>query len=242
MPAFERPKSLLDKPFTYCPGCGHGIIHRIVAQTLDKLQLRGKTLGVFPVGCASQAGKFFDVDCHLALHGRAPAVATGIKRSLPEKIVFTYQGDGDLASIGAAEIIHAANRGENFTVIYVNNAIYGMTGGQMAPTTLIGQKTSTTPHERKAEEEGYPIKMTEIFEQIDGVDYLARSSVHNVKNIKDTEKKVEKAFQNQLNGEGFSVVEILSTCPTGWRLSPRDSMRWIEETLMQEYPIEKGSI
>lgn len=237
VPVYERPSSLFNTPFTYCSGCGHGTIHKIVARIIDKLGIRGKTIGVFPVGCASQGAKFFDVDCHLSLHGRAPAVATGIKRSLPDSIVFTYQGDGDFASIGIAEAMHAANRGEKITVIYVNNAIYGMTGGQMAPTTLLGQKTTTSPLARKAGESGYPLKMVEILSSIEGVAYAARTSTHNVKSIRQTEKAVEKAFKNQLELKGFSVVEILSACPTGWKLTPRQCMKWISNEMLKTFPL-----
>lgn len=232
------PESLDNQSTHYCPGCTHGIIHRLIAEVIDELEIREETIGVAPVGCAVLCYEYFDVDMHEASHGRAPAVATGVKRVHPDKTVFTYQGDGDLASIGTAEIVHAANRGENITTIFVNNAIYGMTGGQMAPTTLEGQKTTTSPYGRDLKESGNPIKMTEMLAVLDGPAYIARVSVHNPKEIRKAKKAIKKAFQMQLEGKGFALVEVLSTCPTNWGIKPTDSLKWVEEMMLPKYPLD----
>jgi len=221
------PDSLTDKQFHYCPGCTHGIIHRLVAEVIDELDLKEKTIGVAPVGCSVLAYEYFDVDMHEASHGRAPAVATGIKRVHPDKFVFTYQGDGDLASIGTAEIVHAANRGELISTVFVNNAIYGMTGGQMAPTSLEGQRTTTSPFGRDVKEAGFPIKMSEMLTELDGSAYIARVSVHDPKHIRKAKKAIKKSFEIQLEGKGFSLVEVLSTCPTNWGMKPLDAIEWL---------------
>ncbi|GKX31578.1 2-oxoglutarate oxidoreductase [Vallitalea longa] len=234
---FEKPKALSEVPFHYCPGCTHGIIHRLVAEAIDDLNIQDKAIGVAPVGCSVFAYNYFACDMHEAAHGRAPAVATGIKRVLPDNIVFTYQGDGDLASIGAAEIVHAAARNENITVIFVNNAIYGMTGGQMAPTTLIGQVTTTSPYGRDPKLAGYPIKISEMLATLDGAYYVERVSVHDVKHIKQAKKAIKKAFENQVNNKGFSLIEVLSTCPTNWGMSPSESLDWVKDNMIPVYPL-----
>ena len=234
---FEKTKGLTDNEFTYCPGCTHGVIHRLVAETLVELDVLGSTIGVAPVGCSVFAYDFFNCDMHEAAHGRAPAVATGIKRVLPDNVVFTYQGDGDLAAIGTAETIHAAVRGENITIIFVNNAIYGMTGGQMAPTTLVGQKATTTPYGRKKELQGTPVKVSEMLATIEGATYIERVAVNNPANVRKTKKAITTAFKNQIAGNGFSLVEILSTCPTNWGLGPVESLRWLEENMMPQFPL-----
>ncbi|GMQ58836.1 thiamine pyrophosphate-dependent enzyme [Vallitalea sediminicola] len=234
---FEKPKALTETPFHYCPGCTHGIIHRLVAEAIDELNIQDKAIGVAPVGCSVFAYKYFDCDMHEAAHGRAPAVATGIKRVLPDNIVFTYQGDGDLASIGAAEIVHAAARNENITVIFVNNAIYGMTGGQMAPTTLVGQVTTTSPYGRDPKLAGLPIKVSEMLATLDGAYYIERVSVHDVKHIKQAKKAIRKAFENQVNNKGFSLIEVLSTCPTNWGMSPSESLDWVKDNMVPVYPL-----
>jgi 2-oxoglutarate ferredoxin oxidoreductase subunit beta len=213
---FEKTRGLTDKPFHYCPGCTHGIIHRLVAESLEELGLVDKTIGVAPVGCAVFAYDYFNCDMHEAAHGRAPAVATGVKRVHPDKAVFTYQGDGDLASIGTAEIVHAAMRGEKFTTIFVNNAIYGMTGGQMAPTTLVGQKATTAPLGRQEDHAGMPLRVSEMLATIPKAVFVERVSVHDVKHINQAKKAIKKAFQLQMEGKGFTLVEVLSTCPTNW--------------------------
>jgi 2-oxoglutarate ferredoxin oxidoreductase subunit beta len=234
---FERPKGLTDAPFHYCPGCGHGVVHRLIAEVMDELEIGGKTIGVAPVGCAVFAYNYFNCDMQQAAHGRAPAVATGIKRARPDNIVFTYQGDGDLAAIGTAETVHAAARGENITVIFINNAIYGMTGGQMAPTTLVGQVTQTSPYGRNPQTQGYPIRICEMLSSLEGVAYLERVSVDTVKNILSAKKAIKKAFQNQIDKKGFSLVEVLSTCPTNWGLSPIEAIKWLQENMIEHYPI-----
>lgn len=233
----ERPKSLTEKPFTYCPGCTHGIIHRLIAETMDELNIREKTIGVAPVGCSVFAYEFFNCDMLQAAHGRAPAVATGVKRALPDMNVFTYQGDGDLAAIGTAEIVHAAARGEKITVIFVNNAIYGMTGGQMAPTTLLGQKTQTTPYGRDQALAGYPIKVCEMLATFDGPSYIARVSTHNPPSVRKAKQAIKKAFENQVNGKNFSLVEVLSTCPSNWGMSVMESMEWVEKNMIPYYSL-----
>ncbi|AGL50692.1 2-oxoglutarate oxidoreductase [Thermotoga maritima MSB8] len=233
---FKRPKALSDREFTYCPGCHHGIIHRLIAEVIDELDIQEKTIMVAPVGCSVFAYEFFDVDGTVAPHGRALAVATGIKRALPDMIVFTYQGDGDLAAIGIAETIHAANRGEKLTTIFVNNAVYGMTGGQMAPTTLLGQKTTTTPYGRTAANDGYPLHVSEALSTIDGVAYLERTTVSTTKDILNTKKAIKKAFLAQIKGLGFGMVEVLSTCPTNWGMSPVEAQNWLLENMVKEFP------
>ena len=237
MIVFDKPKALTDAPLHYCPGCTHGIIHRLVAEALDELGICGKTIGVAPVGCAVMAYDYFACDMVEAAHGRAPAVATGIKRSDPSKIVFTYQGDGDLASIGTAETVHSATRNENITVIFVNNAIYGMTGGQMAPTSLPGQVTQTSPYGRDTNHCGFPVKVCEMLSELDGPEYLERVAVNNVKNIKKAKAAIKKAFENQLNGKGFSLIEVVSTCPTNWGMSPQESFDWMRNNMLPKYPL-----
>ncbi len=237
MVVFEKPKTLTDAPLHYCPGCTHGIIHRLVAEAIDELGIQGRTIGVASVGCSVFAYNYFNVDMVQAAHGRAPAVATGVKRSDSNNIVFTYQGDGDLAAIGTAETVHSAARGENITVIFVNNAIYGMTGGQMAPTTLPGQVTQTSPYGRDVTKVGYPIKVCEMLSQVDGAYYLERVAVNNVKNIKKAKAAIKKAFQNQVDGKGFSLVEVISTCPTNWGKSPEAALEWVDEKMIPYYPL-----
>ncbi len=234
---YSKPKSLADLQLHYCPGCTHGIIHRLVAQAIDDLNIEGNTIGVAPVGCAVMAYDYFACDMIEAAHGRAPAVATGIKRADPSNIVFTYQGDGDLASIGMAETVHAAARNENITIIFVNNAIYGMTGGQMAPTSLPGQITQTSPYGRDTKTTGFPIKVAELLSSLDGPEYIERVAVNNVKNIKSAQKAIKKAFENQINGKGFSLIEIISACPTNWGLTPEKALEWIDEKMIPYYPL-----
>ncbi len=234
---FEKPKALSDAVLHYCPGCTHGIIHRLVAEALDELGVTGKAIGVAPVGCSVFAYNYFNCDMVQAAHGRAPAVATGIKRSDPNNIVFTYQGDGDLAAIGTAETVHSAARNENITVIFVNNAIYGMTGGQMAPTTLPNQVTQTSPYGRNTDIVGFPVKVCEMLSNVDGATYLERVAVNNVKNVKTAKAAIKKAFKNQLEGKGFSLIEVLSTCPTNWGLSPDKAITWLEENMIPYYPL-----
>ncbi|MBQ4600733.1 MAG: 2-oxoglutarate oxidoreductase [Oscillospiraceae bacterium] len=234
---FEKPKALTDAPFHYCPGCTHGIIHRLVAEAIDELGIEGKTVGVAPVGCAVMAYDYFACDMVEAAHGRAPAVATGLKRALPENIIFTYQGDGDLASIGMAETVHAATRNENITIIFVNNAIYGMTGGQMAPTSLPGQVTQTSPYGRDVKTAGFPIKVSELLSALDAPEYIERVAVNNVKNVRNAKKAIKKAFQNQIEGKGFSLVEVVSSCPTNWGMTPSKALEWVEEKMIPYYPL-----
>ncbi len=234
---FGRPETLTDASTHYCPGCTHGIIHRLVAEVIDELGVREKTIGISPVGCAVLAYDYFNCDFVEASHGRAPAVATGIKRTLPDSVVFCYQGDGDLASIGTAEIVHAAARGEKITVIFVNNAIYGMTGGQMAPTTLPGQRTTTSPRGRDVESAGHPIKVAELLSSLSGVAYIARVSATSPANVTKAKRAVRKAFQTQIDGKGFSLVEFLSTCPINWGMSPLDAMKWVDEKMALYYPL-----
>ena len=237
MVVFQKPQALTDAPLHYCPGCTHGIIHRLVAEAIDELGVAGRTIGVASVGCSVFTYNYFNCDMVQAAHGRAPAVATGVKRSDKNNIVFTYQGDGDLAAIGTAETVHSAARGENITVIFVNNAIYGMTGGQMAPTTLPGQKTQTSPYGRDVEAVGYPVKVCEMLSQVDGAAYLERVAVNNVPNVKKAKAAIKKAFRNQLEGKGFSLVELLSTCPTNWGLAPDKALAWLEENMIPYYPL-----
>ncbi|MDD7675898.1 MAG: thiamine pyrophosphate-dependent enzyme [Eubacteriales bacterium] len=234
---FDKPHALADVPLHYCPGCTHGIVHRLVAEVIDELGIEGRTIGIAPVGCSVMAYDYFTCDMIEAAHGRAPAVATGVKRSDPDSIVFTYQGDGDLASIGMAETVHSAARNENITVIFINNAIYGMTGGQMAPTSLPGQVTQTSPYGRDVNLCGYPIKVCEMLSQLDGPEYLARVAVNNVKNVKNAKKAIKKAFENQVNGRGFSLVEVISSCPTNWGMTPAKALEWIDEKMIPYYPL-----
>jgi 2-oxoglutarate ferredoxin oxidoreductase subunit beta len=234
---FQKPKALTDVPFHYCPGCTHGIIHRLVAEAIDNSGIEGKTVGVAPVGCAVMAYDYFSCDMVEAAHGRAPAVATGLKRAMPDKVIFTYQGDGDLAAIGTAETVHSATRGENITVIFVNNAIYGMTGGQMAPTSLPGQITQTTPYGRDVKTAGYPVRVCEMLSTLDGVAYAERVSVDSVKNIQAARKAIHKAFDTQIKGLGFSIVEILSSCPTNWGLAPDEALNWLRQNMIPYYPL-----
>ena len=234
---FEHPKALSDVLMHYCPGCTHGIAHRLVAEVLDELGVCGNTVGVAPVGCAVFAYNYFECDMIEAAHGRAPAVATGVKRVLPNSMVFTYQGDGDLAAIGTAETVHAATRGENITVIFINNTNYGMTGGQMAPTTLPGQVTTTTPYGRDVKANGHPIRVCEMLSTLSGTAYAERVALNNVKNVMAAKKAIKKAFEYQLAGKGFSIVELLSTCPTNWGLSPTDAMKWLEDNMLPYYPL-----
>jgi len=233
----KRPNSLTATPTHYCPGCTHGIIHRLVAEAIDTLGIEGRTIGVAPVGCSVLAYNYFTVDMIEAAHGRAPAVATGLKRAEPGNIVFTYQGDGDLASIGMAETVHAAARNENITIIFVNNAIYGMTGGQMAPTSLPGQVTQTSPYGRDVTQCGFPIRVCEMLSQLDGAEYLARVAVNSVKNVNAAKKAIEKAFRNQVEGKGFSLVEVVSGCPTNWGMTPQAALKWIDDAMIPYYPL-----
>jgi 2-oxoglutarate ferredoxin oxidoreductase subunit beta len=234
---FERTKGLTEKPFHYCPGCTHGIIHRLVAESLDELGLIDNAIGVAPVGCSVFAYDYFNCDMQEAAHGRAPATATGIKRVMPESAVFTYQGDGDLASIGTAEIVHAAMRGEKITTIFVNNAIYGMTGGQMAPTTLVGQKATTAPYGRDENHAGMPIRISEMLATMPKAAFIERVSVHDVKHIIQAKKAIKKAFQLQMEGKGFTLVEVLSTCPTNWGKTPTEALKWLQENMIPYYPL-----
>ena len=237
MVVFDKPHALNDIPFHYCPGCTHGIIHRLVCEVIDEMGIEGDTIGVCPVGCSVMAYDYFTVDMIEAPHGRAPAVATGIKRCRPENIVFTYQGDGDLASIGMAETVHSAARNENITVIFVNNAIYGMTGGQMAPTSLPGQVTQTSPYGRDVKHCGWPIRVSEMLATLEGPEYIARVAVNNVKNVKQAKKAIKKAFENQIQGKGFSLVEVVSACPTNWGMTPQKALEWVESDMLPYYPI-----
>jgi 2-oxoglutarate/2-oxoacid ferredoxin oxidoreductase subunit beta len=235
---YERSKGLTDVETHYCPGCTHGVIHKLVAEVLVELNLLDDAIGVAPVGCSVLAYDYFNCDMQEAAHGRAPAVATGIKRVRPENAVFTYQGDGDLASIGTAEVVHAAHRGEKITTIFVNNCIYGMTGGQMAPTTLIGQKATTAPFGRDESLSGKPIRMAELLATIDGAKFVERVAVNTPANIRKAKKAIKKAFECQIKGEGFAIVEVLSTCPTNWGKAPKDALTWLEENMIPYYPLQ----
>ena len=237
MIVFQKTKMLTDRPLHYCPGCTHGILHRLVAEALEELEIGATAIGVAPVGCAVFAYEYFNCDMIQAAHGRAPAVATGVKRVRPDRAVFTYQGDGDLASIGAAEILHAAARGEKITAIFVNNAIYGMTGGQMAPTTLPGQVTTTSPYGRNADTAGHPVRVCEMLASLDGPAYIERVSLHSVPHIKKAKAAIRKAFEIQMTGAGFTLVEVLSTCPTNWGKTPRESLDWVQTDMMPRYPL-----
>lgn len=234
---FQRPHALLPVVTNYCPGCPHGIVHRLVAECIDELGVEGDTVGIAPVGCAVTSPDFFGCDMIEAAHGRAPAVATAVKRVHPDNVVFAYQGDGDLASIGMAETIHAATRGENITVIFINNAIYGMTGGQMAPTSLPNQVTQTSPYGRDVATAGYPIRVCELLSSLDGVAYLERVTVDCPKNVRKAKKSIMQAFRNQVDGVGYSLVEVVSTCPTNWGLTPQDSFDWMRENMLPYYPL-----
>ena len=234
---FSHPHSLRKLTTHYCAGCGHGLIHRLIAEIIDELKIREKTIAIAPVGCAVIAYDYWDFDCSEAAHGRALAVATGIKRVDPERIVFTYQGDGDLAAIGTAETIHAANRGENLTVIFVNNAVYGMTGGQMAPTTLLGQWTATSPRGRNPQNSGYPLKISELLAGLSGVKYLERVAVYSPQEVIRTKKAIREGFLNQINHAGFSLVEVLSPCPTYWQKTPKESADWVRDVMSKEFPL-----
>jgi 2-oxoglutarate/2-oxoacid ferredoxin oxidoreductase subunit beta len=237
IPVYTYPESLTDVPTHYCPGCTHGIAHRLVAEVIDELGVRERTVGVASVGCSVFAYRYFACDFAQAAHGRAPAMATGIKRIDPTSVVFTYQGDGDLASIGAAEILHAAARGENITVVFLNNAIYGMTGGQMAPTTLLGQRTTSSPGGRRAGDHGMPLRMSELLAQVDGAAYVVRRSLHDVVHVKRAKKALRKAFETQLEGRGFSMVELLSSCPTNWGMTPQEALGFIEASMLPVFPL-----
>lgn len=234
---FKKPATLTDAPLSYCPGCTHGIIQRLVAEAIEELEIEGRTVGVSPVGCSVTAYDFYTCDMVQAPHGRAPAVATGLKRALPDNIIFTYQGDGDLAAIGTAETVHAATRGENITIIFVNNAIYGMTGGQMAPTTLPGQVTQTTPYGRDPKIAGYPVRVCELLSSLTGVEYLERVTVNTIPHLRQAKKAIKKAFQNQVEGKGFSLIEVVSTCPTNWGMSPVEALDWLEKNMLPYYPL-----
>lgn len=234
---FERPHALLPVVTNYCPGCVHGIVNRLVAEAMDELDIEGRAVGVAPVGCSVMSYDFFGCDMIEAAHGRAPAVATAVKRVHPDAVVFAYQGDGDLASIGMAETIHAATRGEHITIIFINNAIYGMTGGQMAPTSLPNQVTQTSPYGRDVSTAGYPIRVCELLSSLDGVAYLERVTCDSPKNVRKAKKAIKKAFQNQVDGVGYSLVEVVSTCPTNWGMTPQKSFEWLRENMLAYYPL-----
>ncbi|MCL1879339.1 MAG: thiamine pyrophosphate-dependent enzyme [Actinomycetia bacterium] len=234
---FSRPKALAEVLTNYCPGCSHGIIQRLVAECLDDLGIEGRTIGVCPVGCSVTAYDFYNCDMTQAAHGRAPAVATGIKRALPDSMVFTYQGDGDLASIGMAETVHAATRGEKITVIFVNNAIYGMTGGQMAPTSLPGQVTQTSPYGRDVAAAGYPVRVCELLSSLDGVALAERVTVNNPKNVRAAKKAIRKGLEYQMEGLGYSIIEVVATCPTNWGMEPKDAFEWLADNMLPYYPL-----
>jgi len=234
---YTRPRSLKRNPFHYCPGCGHSVIHRVMTELIDEMNLQERVIGIPPPGCSVFAYHYFDIDMAECAHGRGAAVATGIKRAFPEAIVFTYQGDGDLAAIGTAETIHAANRGEKMTAIFVNNAVYGMTGGQMAPTTILNQQTTTTPYGRDGKIEGYPIRMSEILSLCEGTVYIERTAVNSPANIRRTKNAIRKALQTQIDNLGFSLVEILSPCPTNWKMSPLEAWQWIDKEMTKVFPL-----
>ncbi|WP_072530009.1 thiamine pyrophosphate-dependent enzyme [Bacteroides ilei] len=234
---YQKPTLLNDNPMHYCPGCSHGVVHKLVAEVIEEMGMTDKTIGISPVGCAVFMYNYLDVDCLEAAHGRAPALAGAIKRLWPDRLVFTYQGDGDLACIGTAETIHSLNRGDNITIIFINNAIYGMTGGQMAPTTLVGMKTSTCPYGRNPEIHGYPLKMTEIAATLRGTCYVTRQSVHTVAAIRKAKKAIRKAFENSMQGKGSNLVEIVSTCSSGWKMTPEAANKWMEENMFPFYPL-----
>lgn len=234
---YSRPRLMTDATMHYCPGCSHGVVHKLVAEIVEELGLEDKAVGIAPVGCAVFAYNYVDIDWIEAAHGRAPAIATAVKRLRPDLMVFTYQGDGDLAAIGTCESLHAANRGENIAIIFINNGIYGMTGGQMAPTTLEGMKTSTTPYGRRVDLNGYPLKISNLFAQLDGTCYVTRQSVHTPANVRKAKNAIKKAFQNSMKGLGTSVVEIVSTCSSGWKMTPEKANKWMEENMFEKYPL-----
>lgn len=234
---YSRPRLMTENTMHYCPGCSHGVVHKLVAEVVEELGLEDKTIGIAPVGCAVFAYNYIDIDWIEAAHGRAPAIATAVKRLQPDKMVFTYQGDGDLAAIGTCESIHAANRGENIVIIFINNGIYGMTGGQMAPTTLEGMKTSTTPYGRRADLNGYPLKIGPIFAMLDGTCYVTRQAVHTPASVRKAKAALKQAFKNSMEGRGTSVVEVVSTCNSGWKMSPEQSNKWMEENMFAHYPL-----
>lgn len=234
---YGKPTLMNDNPMHYCPGCSHGVVHKLVAEVIEEMGLSDKTIGVAPVGCAVFAYNYLDIDWIEAAHGRAPAVATAIKRLSPSKMVFTYQGDGDLAAIGTAETIHACNRGENIVIVFINNGIYGMTGGQMAPTTLDGMVTSTCPYGRNTELHGYPLNITDLLTRLDGTCYITRQSVQNALSVRKTKKALQKAFENSMQGKGTSLVEVVSTCSSGWKMTPDAANKWMEEHMFAKYPL-----
>jgi 2-oxoglutarate ferredoxin oxidoreductase subunit beta len=234
---YEKPRLMNDNPMHYCPGCSHGVVHKLIAEVIDEMDMEEKTIGVAPVGCAVFAYNYIDIDWQEAAHGRAPAVATGIKRLNPDKMVFTYQGDGDLAAIGTAETIHACNRGENIVIVFINNAIYGMTGGQMAPTTLMKMKTSTCPYGRDAELNGHPLKITDLLALLDGTCLVTRQAVHTAAAVKKAKRMLRKAFENSMAGKGTSIVEFVSACSSGWKLTPEQSNVWMVENMFPQYPL-----
>lgn len=234
---YEKPKSMTDTPMHYCPGCSHGVVHKLIAELVDEMGIQEQTIGIAPVGCAVFAYNYVDIDWQQAAHGRAPALASAVKRLLPDRYVFTYQGDGDLAAIGTAETIHAANRGENITIIFINNGIYGMTGGQMAPTTLEGMVTATSPHGRNVEINGYPLNITKLLAQLEGTCYVTRQAVHTVAAVRKAKKAIQKGFENSMQKKGTSVIEIVSTCNSGWKLTPDASNKWMVENMFPAYPL-----
>ena len=234
---YEKPRLMNDSPMHYCPGCSHGVVHKLIAEVIDEMGIEEKTIGVAPVGCAVFAYNYLDIDWQEAAHGRAPAVATAVKRLNPDKMVFTYQGDGDLAAIGTAETIHACNRGENIVIVFINNAIYGMTGGQMAPTTLLEMKSSTCPHGRKVELNGHPLKISDLLAQLDGTCLVTRQSVHTPAAIRKAKRMLRKAFDNSMEGKGTSVVEFVSNCPSGWKLTPEQANQWLINNMFPKYPL-----
>ena len=234
---YTKTPILNDNPMHYCPGCSHGVVHKLIAEVIDEMGIQEKTIGIAPVGCAVFAYNYIDIDWEQAAHGRAPALATAVKRLWPDRYVFTYQGDGDLAAIGTAETIHACNRGENITIIFINNAIYGMTGGQMAPTTLIGMKTATCPYGRNVALNGYPLNITKLVAELEGTRYVTRQSVHTVAAVKKKKKAIRKAFENSMEGKGTSFIEIVDTCNSGWKMSPAKSNQWMEEHMFEAYPL-----
>lgn len=234
---YSRPKLLTDNIMHYCPGCSHGVVHRLIAEIIEEMGLESRSIGIAPVGCAVFAYNYIDIDWIEAAHGRAPAIATSVKRLMPDKLVFTYQGDGDMAAIGTCESIHAANRGENIAIIFINNGIYGMTGGQMAPTTLEGMKTSTTPYGRRVDLNGYPLKITDLMVHLDGTCYVTRQAVHTPSHVRKAKKAIRQAFENSMAGRGTSIVEIVSTCSSGWKMSPEQSNRWMADNMLVKYPL-----
>ena len=233
----QKTKVMNDAPMHYCPGCSHGVVHKIIGEIIEEMDIQDKTIGIAPVGCAVFAYQYLDIDWQQAAHGRAPALATAVKRLLPDRYVFTYQGDGDLAAIGTAETIHAANRGENITIIFINNGIYGMTGGQMAPTTLEGMKSSTSPSGRDIPRNGYPLNITNLLAQLEGTCYVTRHSVHTVASVRKCKKAIQKGFENSMQNKGTSVIEIVSTCSSGWKLNPVESNKWMVENMFPAYPM-----